>query len=67
MRSKERYTITKLTTNGGPHGEGCEVSMEAIGRHEMRLRCFRCGAERVVRIKFGRLEHAVAHLHDGDA
>jgi hypothetical protein len=70
----ERNVITKLKTDGGPCGDGTEVSVEQVGRHKTLLRCSRCGAERTVKIHdgridqlaFARLEEGVRRLHEGN-
>jgi hypothetical protein len=67
--------ITKLTTSGGPCGDGVEVAVERTGKHETTLTCSRCQAKRVVKIRhgqidrvgFARLEEGVRRLHEADA
>jgi len=75
MPTGKPIVITKMLTNGGPCGDGCEVAVEAVSRHKTKVRCTRCGKERVVKIPhgkidlvgFAKLENAVLHLHDADA
>lgn len=70
-----RQTITRLTTNGGPCGDGVEVAVERTGKHETTLTCSKCGRRRAVKIRhgvidragFARLEDGVGRLHEADA
>jgi hypothetical protein len=73
--SGEKRIITKLVTNGSRCGDGTEVSVESVGKHDTKLTCSRCGATRTVKIRHGkidriglaRLEEGVRRLHEGDA
>jgi hypothetical protein len=61
-----KNVITKLTTNGGPCGDGTVVDVQSTGKHETTITCSRCGAARVVKLRLGRVDlPGLARLEDG--
>jgi len=74
VKAGQRYRVTKLTTNGSPHGDGVEVTLEQTSRNKAKLTCS-CGKTVEVALPGGRidmtglaaLDDGVARLHRGDA